>query len=65
MRAAKHRIEEQSALHRIIEYLRQADLHLPERELVIETGGPVLGKQGPRKAVGPSVEEVLDVGETE
>ena len=57
--------EEMAALDRTVEDLGQTDFELADRDAMIEAGGPVGGAQRPGQAVGPAVEELLQVAGTE
>jgi len=56
-----HLFKEFSPLLRAIEDLGQAHLHLPDRQLPVVAGLPILRTQGQRQAVQPLEEQALDV----
>src|SRR6266478_633091 len=58
---ADEALEEVAALHRVIEDVGEADLHLPQGEAVLEPGGAVVGRQRPRQPSRPAVEEGLQM----
>jgi hypothetical protein len=49
-------------LHRTIEELRETDFELAERRPMVVTGGAFGGRHRPWEAVGPAIEERLNVG---
>src|SRR5215510_10093269 len=52
-----HRFEEESALHRPIEDLRQTDFELINRQAVVITGAAVGRGERPRELMRPAIEE--------
>ncbi len=56
-----HLFKEFSPLLRAIEDLGQAHRHLPDRQLPVVAGLPILRTQGQRQAVQPLAEQALDV----
>ena len=62
---ANHRLEEMPALHRPGKHLREADLHLLQREPMGVAGGPINRGDRGREPRRPPIEEGLHVGRSE
>ena len=62
---ADHRLEEVTALDRLVEDLGATDFELPDAQPMFVAGRPVGGRQGPGQMRAPAVEEALHVGRPE